>query len=76
MEENYISIFCLFLSNLVKEKRMVVPDAIFLMREFEPVCAKIKSRQDLLSFIEPFCEKSSDLQVLKKQLLDSNHIFN
>jgi hypothetical protein len=75
MEENYIHIFSVFVAELLEQGKLEVKDAYFLMSEFEPVCEDVQNRQALVSFLEEYIPKFGELKELKRQLLDSNHIF-
>ena len=74
--ENYISILCKFIGNLVYDHKLSFKDAIIILRTFEPVCEKIKSRQDLVGFIDKYVGYYWELKTLRNQLMDSQHKFN
>ena len=76
MEENYIHIFSYFIGQLMEQKRIELKQAYFLMAEFEQVCDGIKTRADLISFLDQHAAKYWELKELKKQLLDSNYSFS
>ena len=75
MAENYINIFSVFLAEMLRAGRLEVKDAVVLMKDFEPVCEDIKSRQDLIAFLDKYVQKYWELKELKQRLLDNNYHF-
>jgi hypothetical protein len=74
-EENYINILGKFLSRLLEAGKISVKDSVIIMKAFEPVCTSIKTRQDLIQFLDKYVGYYWELKELKHQLLDSNHKF-
>ncbi len=75
-EENYISILGKFLSNLLQNGKISIKDSVIIMKAFEPVCTNIKTRQDLIQFLDKYVGYYWELKTLKSQLLDSHHKFD
>lgn len=75
MEENYIRIFSLYLSELLKSKQFDFNDAWYMAEQFKPMCDKIKSRKDLLDFLGPYLADYPEFGKLKSQLENSAHTF-
>lgn len=76
MEENYIHIFCAYLSQCLLNKSAQQKDVIYLVREFYPVCDDIHSREDLSAFIGKHTTPYGFLEELKQKLNDKKYIFN
>lgn len=76
MQENYINIYTKFLAGFLETEKISMADAYFLIKEFEPVCEQITSREKLVEFIEKYISKFPFLQELKNQLANNNHSFN
>lgn len=75
MEENYIHIFCSYLADLMETKQFDFNDVGYIMTEFQPVCATIHSREELVKFIDNYVEDYPEFQKLKEQLLDEHFVF-
>ena len=74
-DENYINIFCKFVGKLVQDGKLTVKEGFAVFRIFEPECEKIKSRQDLINFIDTKLGYYWEIKVLRQQLADPNHKF-
>jgi|GEM_PF-3435940 len=75
MEENYIHIFSVYMSELMKEGKISPADLMDLIKDFLPICEEVHSRQQMVDFLDQHMVKFSFLLPLKEQLLDSHHIF-
>jgi len=75
MEENYIHIFTSFLVDVMQEKKLTIQDAYKLLRGFEKVCEDMKTRQDLINFINVNLENFPELELLKTRLMDASFVF-
>ena len=76
MEENYINIFSKFIGKLLQDQKISLKDMVIIMKAFEPVCEKVKSREDLVKFIDKYVGYYWELKTLRNQLMDINHKFN
>lgn len=76
MNENYINILGKFLADLLEANKISLKEVVKIMKAFEPVCEDIKSREQLITFLQPFSEYYWELKTLIKQLMDKDHKFN
>ena len=76
MEENYINIFTSFLGKLLEEGKIKLEDVGGLVKVFQTVAIRVKSRKQLIFFLDQFISKYPQLEALKNQLLDNNYKFN
>ncbi|MEK7618066.1 MAG: hypothetical protein AAB410_02875 [Patescibacteria group bacterium] len=76
MEENYINIFSKFIGKLLQDQKISLKDMVIIMKAFEPVCEQVKSREDLVKFIDKYVGYYWELKTLRNQLMDINHKFN
>jgi len=75
MQENYIQILSTFLAVMLEEKKIELKDVIEILKDFEPICDNIRSREDLVEFLDKHIDKYYELKELKKQLKNKNYIF-
>lgn len=76
MEENYINIFSKFIGKLLLDEKISLKDMVIIMKAFEPVCEQVKSREDLVKFIDKHVGYYWELKTLRNQLMDINYKFN
>lgn len=75
VEENYINIFSRFLGKLLMDQKISLKDSVIIMKAFQPVCGSIKSREELVKFIDKHVGYYWELKTLRSQLMDKNHKF-
>lgn len=76
MEENYIHIFCMFLADLLDANQITTEDMNTVLQEFTKVAENIKSREDLLRFLEEHTGADyPEFKPLVEQLKDPFHAF-
>jgi len=74
MEENYVQIYCSFVADILEQSKITEEEMAILIQEFAKVAESIHSREDLLQFLHEFRDYP-ELQPLKMQLEDKNHVF-
>ncbi len=75
MNENYIHIYTSYISEVFQQNKLSVEDIYKLLSEFEKICEKVHSRQELVAFMDPLVVKYLPLQELKNRLLDQGYVF-
>ncbi len=75
MGENYIHILTSFLADLLEKKKITLEEVVAVVKVFEPVCESIHNRSDLIVFLNSFVSRLPQLEELKVQLMDQNHVF-
>jgi hypothetical protein len=76
MEENYIHIFCMFLADLLDNNQITIEDMNTVLQEFTKTAENIKSRADLLKFLQEHTGPDyPEFAPLAEQLKDPYHAF-
>jgi len=76
MEENYVHIFCYFVGRLMQDEKLSLKDALIILKKFQSVCRQIKSREDLIKFIDDNLGLYWEMKELKSRLANKNYIFS
>ena len=59
----------------MQDGKLSFKDALMLLKRFQPECRQIKSREDLIRFIDKHAGLYWELNGLKDQLKNSNYKF-
>ncbi len=75
MEENYIHIYSVYMAELLQEKRADLKRVYEMMKIYVPFLETVKSRNELIAFIDENLQGFPELQELKDRLQDPAYQF-
>lgn len=53
-DENYIQIFCTYVARLLEAEKFSLEDSDFMIQEFIKVAENVRSREQLVTFLEKY----------------------
>ena len=76
MEENYIHIYSVYMAELLQEKKADLKRVYEMMKLYVPFLETVKSRGELIVFVDQNLGEFRELQDLKVRLEDPNYQFS